>query len=102
MVSATKTGHGCGYNPCNFFCCNCSDGGCRGKRWIRDVGGPQHSEEHEHDVNQDGFYDMEEVHNRILSGGCGNYSEKAGTWKAEFQRMDKDKDGKLSYEEING
>jgi len=97
----------CGYNGCNIFCCNCSDGGCRGKRsggperWIREVG-TEHPDEHAHDTNKDGFYDMEEVHNRLLSGSCGNYTEKMDKWKSEFERMDKDQDGKLSYEEING
>ncbi|CAL8132626.1 unnamed protein product [Orchesella dallaii] len=86
----------CGHGRCNFFCCSC-DGGCRGKRWIRDV-----SQEHLHDTNQDGFYDIVEAHNRLLSGACGNYTEKVGQLAAEFDKMDKDKDGKLSYEEING
>ncbi|CAL8132602.1 unnamed protein product [Orchesella dallaii] len=91
----------CGYRSCNIFCCNCSDGGCRGRRWVRDVNTVQ-QEEHEHDKNKDGFYEKHEIHNLLLSGTCGNYSEKVGKWETEFQRMDKDKDGKLSYEEING
>ncbi|CAL8128824.1 unnamed protein product [Orchesella dallaii] len=91
----------CGYHACNIFCCNCSDGGCRGRRSARDVNAVQHVE-HEHDKNKDGFYEKHEVHNRLLSGACGNYSEKVGKWETEFERMDKDKDGKLSYEEING
>ncbi|CAL8143437.1 unnamed protein product [Orchesella dallaii] len=92
----------CAYKACNFFCCNCSDGGCRrGKRSIRDVNDVQ-QEEHAHDKNKDGFYEKYEVHNLVLSGSCGNYSEKVGEWETEFHRMDKDKDGKLSYEEING
>ncbi|CAL8132632.1 unnamed protein product [Orchesella dallaii] len=90
----------CGRRACNFFCCNCSDGGCRGRRWARDVNAVQQGE-HEHDKNKDGFYEKHEVHNLLLSGSCGNYSEKVGKWETEFQRMDKDKDGKLSYEEIN-
>ncbi|CAL8132634.1 unnamed protein product [Orchesella dallaii] len=92
----------CGYRPCNIFCCNCSDGGCRrsGRRRGRDVNAVQQGE-HEHDKNKDGFYEKHEVHNLLLSGSCGNYSEKVGKWETEFQRMDKDKDGKLSYEEIN-
>ncbi|CAL8132630.1 unnamed protein product [Orchesella dallaii] len=91
----------CGHRSCNIFCCNCSDGGCRGRRWARDLNA-RHLEEHEHDKNKDGFYDKKEVHSLILSGTCGNSTEKAGIWEAEFHRMDKDKDGKLSYEEING
>ncbi|CAL8132636.1 unnamed protein product [Orchesella dallaii] len=91
----------CGYRSCNIFCCNCSDGGCRGRRWIRDVNTVQQGE-HEHDKNKDGFYEKHEIHNLLLSGTCGNYSENVGKWETEFQRMDKDKDGKLSYEEING
>ncbi|CAL8132628.1 unnamed protein product [Orchesella dallaii] len=92
----------CGLRACNFFCCNCSDGGCRGKRWIRDVRGAQDTREHEHDVNKDGFYDKKEIHILLLSGGCGNYTEKKGKWEIEFHRLDENKDGKLSYEEING
>ncbi|CAL8128821.1 unnamed protein product [Orchesella dallaii] len=92
----------CGYKSCNIFCCNCSDGGCRrGRRSARDVNAVQQGE-HVHDKNKDGFYEKHEVHNRLLSGACGNYSEKVGKWETEFERMDKDKDGKLSYEEING
>ncbi|CAL8132640.1 unnamed protein product [Orchesella dallaii] len=87
----------CGYSRCNFFCCDCGEGGCRGKRWARDA-----ADTHKHDKNKDGFYDKIEIYNLIRSGTCGNYTEKVGTWEAEFRRMDKDKDGKLSYEEING
>ncbi|CAL8132646.1 unnamed protein product [Orchesella dallaii] len=100
-ADGTRSTPCCGHRSCNIFCCNCSDGGCRGRRWARDVAGG-HVEEHEHDKNKDGFYDKHEVHNLILSGTCGNYTEKVGKWEIEFRRMDKDKDGKLSYEEING
>ncbi|CAL8132638.1 unnamed protein product [Orchesella dallaii] len=91
----------CGVNTCNIFCCNCGDSGCRGKRWARDLN-TQDLEEHEHDENKDGFYDKKEIQSLILSGPCGNSTENSGKWESEFHRMDKDKDGKLSYEEING
>jgi len=58
--------------------------------------------EHFHDENQDGFYNIEEAHELIRSGDCGNYEDKTGKFAAEFDRMDKNKDRKLSYEEING
>jgi len=84
-----------------MFCCNCA-GGCRKapdfskkhKRW-------EPEEEHSFDKNNDGFYDIEEAHERLRSGSCGNYTEKIARFAGEFDRMDKNKDGMLSYEEID-
>ncbi|CAL8141059.1 unnamed protein product [Orchesella dallaii] len=108
----------CGIKSCNFFCCNCSDGGCREgdfwdleKEYRRFVNGNPFGgrrkraiqiEGHYHDSNSDGFYDVKEAHQLLLSGACGNYTEKVGELAGEFARLDKNKDGKLSYDEING
>ncbi|CAL8141057.1 unnamed protein product [Orchesella dallaii] len=94
----------CGKESCNIFCCNC--GSCRSGKSKRDVEDNIVSQtgdrEHLHDLNKDGFYDLLEARQLLRSGACGNYSEKVGKFPSEFDRMDKDKDGKLSYEEING
>ncbi|ODM91731.1 hypothetical protein Ocin01_14949 [Orchesella cincta] len=120
----------CGYGKCNMFCCNCRCRGRRseaaeddeyyGDRRRRQSRGPSEVdyvipaynrrkrdapveiEQHKHDANKDGFYDILEAHRLLESGSCGNYTEKIGQFAGEFYRMDKDKDGKLSYEEING
>ncbi|ODM91030.1 Calcium-dependent protein kinase 2 [Orchesella cincta] len=114
----------CGVRDCNIFCCNCSEGGCRdgdhtvfkhywnklvshvrGSRYARNIHDnslSREQDEHEHDKNKDGFYDINEAHNILLSGSCGNYTEKVSHFAEKFNQMDKDNDGKLSYEEING
>ncbi|CAL8141063.1 unnamed protein product [Orchesella dallaii] len=106
----------CGVKSCNIFCCNCSDEGCRvgdhsvwrhywnkavsyvrGNRSLRSIQGDD-----EHDKNKDGFYDFTEAYNLLLSGTCGNYTDNVARFPKEFKRMDKNHDGKLSYDEING
>ncbi|CAL8123075.1 unnamed protein product [Orchesella dallaii] len=89
----------CGRSPCNFWCCNC--GRCHGRR-KRDVSGvlePTGFQRMDKDGN--GHVDKEEAHLHLLSGGCGNYTEKVVDFEHNFKKYDKDGDGKLSYAEIN-
>lgn len=87
----------CGKGPCNIFCCNC-DNGCR------PIGPNRRIESTtmlaEFDLDNDGHFSRDEARTYVLSINGGNETMIVDLEK-NFVDLDKNGDGKLSFDEID-